>query len=183
MLGFESHHRSGFSLNHFHSLCGKDYEMIMILIKICLFKTLRVIDNSFFSPMISRGRFAEVSKDDTASTHIIIFLYFTHSICVGQLVDNSLRLQPVFWKGGYFLWITGSVVLHFAFVVTASFYWFSFWVCSFPCLSFFVCFPSVVSLTLISIACLVLCSVSSSCSPRVLFSPSFLLAYVRLRCS
>lgn len=181
MLGFESHHRSGFSLNHFHSLCGKDYEMIMILIKIRLFKTLRVVDNSFFSTHDFQD--ADVSKDDTASTHIILFLYFTRSICVGQLVDNSLRLQPFPWKGGYFLWITGSVVLHFAFVVTASFYCFSFRVCSFPCLSFFVRFPSVVSLTRISIACLVLCSVSSSCSPCVLFSPSFLLAYVHLRCS
>lgn len=96
MLGFESHHRSGFSLNHFHSLCGKDYEMIMILIKIRLFKTLRVVDNSFFFTHDFQD--ADVSKDVTASTHIIIFLYFTHSICVGQLVDNSLRLQPFFGR-------------------------------------------------------------------------------------
>lgn len=66
----------------------------MILIKIHLFKTLRVVDNSFLS---------SISKDDTASTHIILFLYFTHSIDVGQLVDNSLRLQPFFLEGGLFL--------------------------------------------------------------------------------
>lgn len=71
MLGFESHHRSDFSLNHFHSLCGKDYEMIMILIKIRLFKTLRVVDNSFFSPMIS--------KMPMSLKMILFYFYISHA--------------------------------------------------------------------------------------------------------
>lgn len=76
MLGFESHHRSGFSLNHFHSLCGKDYEMIMILIKIRLFKTLRVVDNSFFSPMISK---MPMSLKMILPVHILFYFYISHA--------------------------------------------------------------------------------------------------------
>lgn len=181
MLGFESHHRSGFSLNHFHSLCGKDYEMIMILIKIRLFKTLRVVDNSFFSPMISK---MPMSLKMILPVHILFYFYISHA------ASALANLLITAW--GYNLFLGREVIscesldllcFTLPLLLLLSFYCFSFRVCSFPCLSFFVCFPSVVSLTRISIACLVLCSVSSSCSPRVLFSPSFLLAYVHLRCS
>lgn len=180
MLGFEFHHRSGFSLNHFHSLCGKDYEMIMILIKIRLFKTLRVVDNSFFSPMISK---MPMSLKMILPVHILFYFYISHA------ASALANLLITAW--GYNLFLGREVIscesldlLCFTLPLLLLLLFIAFpfgYVLFLVFLSF--CFPSVVSLTRISIACLVLCSVSSSCSPRVLFSPSFLLAYVHLRCS